>query len=302
MAKFRMSNIDEFGDPATLARYLGEQLISGRLTLVLGAGISKAFGLPEWDQLLGRLFAQHGESLPAQDAKRQAEFLRNKFYRNDSDKFRADVKKALYRDVGVSYEVVRRCDTLAAVGSLAMTSRRGSASQLITFNWDDLLETYLEYHGFVTASVDSDRHWATATDVTIFHPHGFLPLSATRRDSESIVFDQLSYTSIMGEEGRLWRQTLLSIMRSRTSILIGLSGNDDNLDLLLMECKGGHASMLERTAFWGVTYTTNDEDHETLFWKQRGVYPVVVTDYERDLPQRLFSIAQEAARSKRSSL
>jgi hypothetical protein len=299
MVKFRMSGVDEFSDRPTLEKYLADQLASSRLALVLGAGISKAFGLPAWEELLDRMFSLHSEPLPVRDAKRQAEFLRNKFYKDDQGRFLNDVHSALYRDVDTSYEVMRRCDTLAAIASLVMTSRRGSAAQIITFNWDDLLETYLEYHGFLTASVDSDRHWATSADVTIFHPHGFLPLDAVRHQTPSIIFDQWSYTSIMGEDGKLWRETLLSIMRARTSLLIGLSGNDDNLDSLLKECKGAHASGSEHTAFWGITYVTKQEEADLLFWQQRGIFPVIVADYERDLPQRLFEIAQLAAQSMR---
>jgi NAD-dependent SIR2 family protein deacetylase len=291
-----MTTLGEFDDQRTRDEYLAAQLRVDRIALILGAGISKAFNLPNWDELLALLFARKGEKPPNQDPKRQAEYLNNKFYEKDPQAFVDEVKEVLYLSIkDVGYETLRRCDTLAAIASLAMASRRGSASDIITFNWDDLLEIFLQYHGFRTESIVSDHHWSAAADVTIFHPHGFLPFSKGVQRSERIVFDQMSYTAIMGQQGQLWRSTLVSIMRCRTCVIIGLSGNDDNLDLLLSECKSSHASLQEQTAFWGVTYITSKQEVDHLFWKRRGIYPVVVDNYDRALPEALFRIPQIAA-------
>ncbi len=263
--------------------------------MVLGAGISKPFNLPTWRDLLINLYAKEKKTPPKKDPKRQAEDYRNSFYKDNLAGFLETVKVTLYKDVNASYEVLRRCDALAAVASLAMSSRRGSASEIITFNWDDLLETYLGYHGFVTSSVTSDSDWSTSADISILHPHGFLPLSAKRKPSSDIVFDQWSYSTIMGKEGSLWRQSLEVAMRGHTCLFIGLSGNDDNLDLLLKECESTHASRQEKTAFWAVTYTTSKEDADLEFWRRRRVFPVVVKNFTTDLPKKLFGIAQAAA-------
>jgi hypothetical protein len=292
-----MANTAEFEDDDTLTEYLGEQLATNRLAIILGAGVSVPFKLPTWETLLKRLFKTKGATPPrATDLKRKAEYFQSTYYKNDDNGFLDAVHESLYRTVNSSYEVMRRSDTLAAIASLAMTSRRGSASQVITFNWDDLLETYLEYHGFVTTPIASAVHWTTATDVCVFHPHGFLPLSNKRKRSSKIVFDQWSYTSIMGEKGRLWRESLSAVMKSRTCLFIGLSGNDDNLDLLLGECMDSHASTTEHSANWGIVYTSGKSQAEIEFWRKRKVFPVIVRDFEVDLPQRLFRISQAAAR------
>jgi hypothetical protein len=291
-----MATNDDFEDWDTLSDYLGDQLNGNRIALILGAGISKPLGLPKWDELMTRLYSAKGGIPPANDPKRQAEYFRTKFFKGDPQGFKLAVSKALYEDVDDSYETLRRCDTLAAIASLAMSSKRGSASQVITFNWDDLLETYLEYHGFVTSSILHDIHWATVSDTTIFHPHGFLPKNSKRKSTDNIVFDQWSYTSIMGNDGRIWRESLTAIMRTRTCLFIGLSGNDDNLDLLLHDCMNFHASNTESTANWGVVFTSTTDETELEFWKMRHVHPVVVKDFDRDLPQKLFCIPQSAAK------
>jgi hypothetical protein len=296
VTQIRMADIDQWDDEPTVFQYLGEQLAWDRLAIVLGAGVSSTFGLPGWKDLLRRLFATKSARLGARtDLKREAEHFRNKYYKGDTAAFLSAVQRALYKRVDVRYEVMRRSDTLAAIASLAMGSRRGSASQIITFNWDDMLEIYLEYHGFVTASVTSDRHWAPSADVAVFHPHGFLPFAPKRTPSKDIVFDQWSYTSIMGPKGRLWRETLSSVMRRRTCIFIGLSGNDDNLDLLLQDCMKTHASRLEQSAYWGITFSASASAREVEFWKRRRVHTIVVNDYKKDLPRHLFQIVQSAA-------
>ena len=299
MVRVRMPSVDDFENDSTLLNFLSDQLLGGNLTILLGAGISVYFGLPSWRELIERLFASKRSTVPNIDQKRQAEYFRNKFYPDDKLGFLNAVKSALYQDVKADFDVMRGHTTLAAISSLVMASKRGSASEVITFNWDDLLEIYLEYHGFVTLSIGEEHHWSGNSDVTVLHPHGLLPLSDRRRPTHDIVFDQLSYTEVIGNQASPWRQLLLSIMRAHTCLFIGLSGNDDNLDSLLMACKQTHASVEEGSPYWGIAFTTSNDEPTTMFWKSRGVFLKQISDYDHELPQFLFQICQIAA-SKRA--
>ncbi len=299
MAKVTMAKRADFDDPLKLRRYLAQQLDRGRLALVLGAGISTAFRLPSWPDLLRRLYAQQRNKPPTNaDLKQQADYFRVTYYQNDKPGFIKAVREALYQGMSINFQDLRRNATLGAIGSLVMASQRGSASEVVTFNWDNLLELYLEYHGFVTRTARDERHWAGRADVSVLHPHGYLPFDPKEKGSDDIIFDQTSYAEVIGKEDKPWRQKLLTLFRSHTCVFIGLSGTDDNLISLLQTCKPQHASRNENTHFWGITFTTSKSAPQAKLWEQRGVYSRTISNYTTELPQILFEICQEAARQR----
>ena len=297
MGKAVMALHDDFDDRQQLVEYLARQLLFGRLAVVLGAGISRPFGLPDWNELVEGLFATRSESPPNGSPERQAEYYRLKYCSSDPKQLVDAIHDVLYSKVSADFASLRKNGTLAAIGSLVMASHRGSASEVLTFNFDNLLELYLAYHGFVTAPVFRESHWTQTADVTIYHPHGFIPFDADEEGSNGneVVLDQSSYSAVVGKAENPWRQTALTILRRRTCLFIGLSGKDDNLDSMMMESREQHASRDENTLYWGITFSTSDDDCARRIWQERGVYYCKIEDYENDLPGFLFSICQNAA-------
>jgi hypothetical protein len=262
---------------------------------VLGAGISKPFGLPEWGELVQRLFAAQSETPPPEAPERQAEYFRLKHFEKNPRGFTDAIHKALYVGVSADFAALRANGTLAAIGTMVMASHRGSVSDVVTFNFDNLLELFLGYHGFVTASVFREFHWAQSSDVAIYHPHGLIPFDPNQERSDKPVFDQSSYSAVVGKADSPWRQTILTILRRRTCLFVGLSGRDDNLDSMLQECRDQHASRGENAAYWGVAFSSTDDDVARRIWQNRGVFFNKVVDYDHDLPAFLFAICQKAA-------
>ncbi len=297
MSKVNMACHDDFNARQQLIDYLAYQLVHGRLALVLGAGISVPFGLPDWERLIKQLFDNKSVSPPSGPPEWQVEYFRVKYYKADSRGFVDAIHKVLYDHVKADFSTLRGNGTLTAIGSLVMASRRGSASDVITFNFDNLLEMFLGYHGFVTASIFTKSHWAQAVDVTIYHPHGLIPFDPNqeRSDGGDVIFDQSSYSSVVGKADDPWRQTVLTILRRRTCLFIGLSGKDDNLDSMMKECRNQHACRDENTAYWGVTFSTNDDDVARTIWQERGIFYNRIADYAQDLPEFLFAICQKSA-------
>src|SRR5215213_1446730 len=276
-----MSVRDEWENAAYVQRFLAGQLLKGRLALLLGAGVSLSFGLPSWPDLLDRLFSAKGEPTPTGHRLEQlAEHFRRKFYKGDDQGYLEAVRAALYRNAKIDFYNLRRHSGLAAIGALVMSSSRGSASTIISFNFDDLLERYLEFHGFVTMSVGEEVHWSESVDVTIIHAHGLLPSSSSlgRRLSSRIILDQESFSKVIGKEGNPLRQEMVTILRTHTCLFIGLSGDDVNLDSVLFDAKKGHAANDEGHLFWGVKFTDRDDAVERGNWEERGVSCVRV-DY-----------------------
>jgi hypothetical protein len=176
-----------------------------------------------------------------------------------------------------------------------MASRRGSAAKVITLNFDDLIEIYLEFHGFTTATIHNGCHWAAQEDVIIYHPHGYLPL-AHSGNSESIVLGETSFYEVISSD--LWRPILATALRQHTFLYIGLSGNDIHLKSHWVELKNLHAISRDRICYHGVRFATSScDDDRTLIMQDWGVHTHRLTSHD-DLPDFLFRVCQ-AAREKR---
>lgn len=299
MVRLNMNFRDQWDNRNTLLNYLADQLAWGRLAIILGAGTSISLGLPNWPTLVKRLFEKASEPVPDEsNLELLAEHFRRTFFGNDHEGYVSAIHDALYKGVDVSFEALMKGSTLAAIGSLVMASHRGSAAEVVTFNFDNLLELFLAYHGFVTYAVTEGHQWATRSDVTVHHPHGFIPHDLSAGFSDQIIFDQISYDKVIGDAKHPWRQRILTLMRTHTCLFIGLSGRDGNLGNLLHECNNLHASSSEHSAFWGLTFTTSDNVVLKGFWEERGVFSHRLSDYGTELPAFLFEICQISAANK----
>jgi NAD-dependent SIR2 family protein deacetylase len=294
-----MVHRDEFAAEDKLREYLADQLLAGRLALILGAGVSVPFGLPQWPALVTSLYATKSAAPPAnQSVERQAEVFRLTHFQNDRPGFLAAVRAAMYSGADTSFAALRKNETLAAIASLVMASHRGSASEVITFNFDDLLEVYLRYNGLIATSISTATDWSGYSDVTVYHLHGLLPSDRALTTSENIIFDQQSFSAMIGDDKNPWRQLVMSILRRKTCLFIGLSGHDNHLDSLLLAANDQHACRQASTTFWGVTFSTNSDSAPQMIWESRGVFYKVISDYDAALPNFLFSICQEAAKRR----
>lgn len=291
MAKFIMGTADDWGEATQRNEYLAEQLLRGRLALLLGAGISKPFNLPIWKGIVNDLYSRKEDTPPEGTLTYQAEIFRHRHYQDDQDGFPKAVGDCLYDDAKISFEALRANATLGAIGSLVMASMRGRAGSVVTFNWDNLLEMYLKYHGVVTASIPWERHWNESVDVCVLHPHGLIEYE-TRKVLGKLVFDQSSYAIV---QEQAWEPTLMSILYRHTCLLIGLGVTDPHLDSLLFKAKNLNASNEHSTLYWAVNFARNPKPEDRKMWHDRGVYCWSVTDFETDLPRVLFDICQRAA-------
>lgn len=290
---------DSWQEEAILIDYLARQLTRGRLGLFLGAGVSQFYGLPDWDALLLGLARRNGEAYSkGTEPIAKAGYLRAKYYKGQKSRFIKDVREELYDGATLDFSRIRQNPTLAAIGSLVMSSKRGSAAKVFTLNYDDLLEIYLEYHGFTTAVVWSERHWAQNEDVTVYHPHGFLPL-AERDESEDIVLGSTQYHQIMQSD--FWRPLLQTDLRTHTFIYIGLSGTDMHLQHLLEAIDGKHAIADEFTRYHTVRFALEGKPDEVgPVLEEKGVFTHSLPDYDQ-LPEFLFRICQTARELRMAS-
>lgn len=283
-----MSSPSDWDNRERLLDLLAHRLVRKRLSLFLGAGASHAFKLPDWTRLVDNLYAQKALTRPSsRNDTADAESLLVEHYKSDRVAFAKDVQKALYQDYKHDPSVIETNPLLTAIGALVMSSARGSVAQVMTFNYDDLLEVYLSWRGLTVASVDHLPAWNSDADVEVLHPHGLLHTDMTA-PTRGLVLTRLDYDGIVGNSADLWRQRMIGILRSTTCLFIGLSGDDANLTSMLVEVKKAHSS---REPYWGVRFGC---DTKGPTWSARGVYPLHLKNHD-ETPALILDICRRAA-------
>jgi hypothetical protein len=255
-----------------------------------------------WDELVARMCdaTGYGSFTKGASSLRRAQPIKDTSFPASSDysAFLELVQKCLYQGVKIDLEELTGHKLLAAIGSLVMASRRGSASQVITLNFDDVLETYLEYYGFDVASIIDERHWAPTSDVIIYHPHGFLPYQRERKRSDKIVLSSDEFYKVITDTpDNAWRLLLLSLLRTHTLLHIGLSGEDMNIESLMPKVGPLHAGLPKEAAYLAVRFALASEANKNRdiiqVSKTNGIFTHLLERWS-DLPGFLFSICQKA--------
>jgi len=289
----------QFNDDDSLTSYLADELKNSRLALILGSGISADFKLPTWDALIDSCCKEKNISIrnPRPDNLDLAEDVR--IACNDNQRYLDLVKAKLFDGVDISFQALCSNKTLSALGALVMSSVRGSVSNVITYNFDDLLELYLDYHGFKTHVVSDLPVWNETADVRIIHPHGYLPSHPRHNRTNWIVFDRESY-SARAALHLIWMEEQLPVLRRNTCLFVGLSPRDEEIGKLVAHVKNSHPCKSAGVPFWAIRFSTSSGDSEadrrdSIKMSERGIFLKFVSDYHTALPSFLFAICQKAA-------
>ncbi len=274
-------------------RLCAEQLRERRLALVVGAGVSQGFKLPNWEILTERICAACTAAVPPGDLtlEEKAEYIWANHCNRDDREFALLVRDALYAEYSFDLATLTSNSLLAAIGALVLPSRLGAVHQVVSFNFDEVLETYLGHLGFLVDTIVDVPCWATQGDVAIAHPHGLLPRSGPPRGK--LVFTSASFGRVTGDITSAWHRELLAVMSSHFCLFVGLSGKDENLMSLAQRVQPQHASKENGFAYWGVRLAKPDDSRRHK-WEERGIAQVPVSYSE--IPDRLFSIRQAAGR------
>lgn len=215
--------VEAFEAQTEATKYLADHLGSGSLALVLGAGVGIPLGFPSWDGLVRRCFELQALEPPGQNLELEASRLEEHCKRNKIE-LRDVVHAGLYSGGRPSSRELTSSLRLSAIGALLMGSRRGSVQTVITFNYDSLLEEYLAIHGYHSRVVSSLPALHGGEDVTIFHPHGYLPAEpslGTR--SSSLVLTKESFNLLLGDPASPWVAFIRHVVRTKVLLFVGIS-------------------------------------------------------------------------------
>jgi len=209
----------------------------GRLSVVAGAGIGVAAGLPTWPEMLDRLIAGYvtrmyspvlgengSETLvqTLQDEFRHlspivsAQFIQSRFSKDD---FVELLRRALYEGTGSLLQPPVLCCLIARLAK--------KLHSIVTFNFDDLLEQALAEAGIAFTSIAEANHLSNIRGLPVYHPHGYLPRNETK--SARIVLAESQYHDQYFAQ-HSWTNIVVSrILMESTCLFIGTSLSDPNL-------------------------------------------------------------------------
>jgi hypothetical protein len=274
---------------AELAGYLRK----GQLALLLGAGVSQGLGLPNWARLV-ELCEEACSITPdlSLDLMKRMDVVRRS--RKKSGDFNELVHKALYSSMGgtQSYpDSLLQNRMLIALGALVMSSVRGSVTDVLTLNFDDVLDWYLHLHGFKTQVVtDLPTLVSASVDVRILHLHGFLPLSPRFEASEWLVLTYDDLAKRLSPSGGAWQTAISAMLQGKILVSVGTSMNDMDIDVQIR-----HAHELvdgKRPTGYILNREISEDQAEAM--EEWGLVPVSFENYE-DVPEFLLNVCQRAA-------
>ncbi len=221
-----------------------ERVRPGRVTLLLGAGISIPAKIADWASLAKRI----DPSIDVADARLRAEvplLFQMAFERLAArdPRFQDTLRAALYRDAIApdrAWLDANADSSLAVFARLLVAERRRPRSRVervVTFNADDLLESAVDALRDESERVlwpivrGSDRPFRDEPAIPVYHAHGFLPRDpSSRKDApESLVFTDLQYWSTVAEPSSFANRVLANALHDGPCVFVGLSMTDVNL-------------------------------------------------------------------------
>ena len=235
----------------TQLKNLRESYVNQKLILVLGAGISQDYGLPDWNTLLQKLLIKSLESEPEtnNDSKNTANLLKAIFSPNplvlarniqlrcrNSNRgelsFEQDVRDAIYEEINndiispIFKEIRQFC---------IAPGKSPNLDSIITFNYDDILENCLSQLEIEIPfkSIYSAGMRSKSGELPIYHVHGYLPRNIELKSENKITLSEDIYHQLYTDIYYWSNIVQINKFTNFTCLFIGTSFTDPNLRRLL---------------------------------------------------------------------
>lgn len=232
----------------------------GDLSLYLGAGVSKASGLPSWEEFVQALYFR---TLKAESSINQLKPFPNYLFalaewvlkqKNEpldiiirkikqwykGDDFIGMMGETLYAGFNFGYSVnnlstqlLAQNQTLNAVVECCKRSVPGVSGvrSVITYNYDNLLELGLKKYPAVEKKfqvIYKREQNIEARKIPIYHVHGYIPFKKEKVNYDDIIFSEDQYNRAF-QDPFFWGNVVqVNQLTSGTGLMIGQSLSDRN--------------------------------------------------------------------------
>ena len=209
----------------------------GRNALILGAGVSKNAGLPLWEELLRDIFV----NVRTPKIKKEFDMISKSCGYSAIIKAQylsevaGDIKRihSIIKPMLNSYKRRINNELHLSLVELIKTKR---VDEVLTFNYDDLLEDALDADQETTDMFYTvyDNNRELTDKMPIFHLHGYVPLNKERNSTfPTPIITEKEYHQLYKHSFHWSNITMLNALNTKTCFFIGLSMLDPNMRRLL---------------------------------------------------------------------
>lgn len=222
----------------------------GHNTFFFGAGLGPDVNMPTWKELLCDLMEKAQNK--SKSAIGRADYSDIDTSCNHSaliigryiesgfasmDEFKRQMHASLYKN-----NPKPTSDLFKAIVAAIKTDK---VNQVVTFNYDDLVETALTNNGVEVHSVFDRTHFS-GNEFPVYHVHGMIP--QFRQIDSTPVLSEKEYHTLYKESFHWSNVIQLQALSCTTCFFIGLSMNDPNLRRLLDISSNGMGALSKDTA------------------------------------------------------
>ena len=206
---------------------------ANNLVLVCGAGVSVGSGIPSWDDLLDSLFDKRYKTDGRNDKSLSkylkennssiivAQYLESLIESKEkNESFEESVRDVLYENVK---------EPGGCIPAISKLCKNRKVNEIITFNFDDLVETCLEKNNTSCNSVYSENGKTNPEKVNVYHIHGYLPREIKLTEDNKIVLTEETYHSQYIDPYTWGNLVILNCLHHKTCLFVGISFTDPNM-------------------------------------------------------------------------
>lgn len=265
-------------------------LKDNKVSLFLGAGVSRLVGSIGWDKLLNELCLKRRLSIDTNSDKRCISGLeKGRYIIDDYIGKKNSIPKRFYEDMRTFlYSNIKR-QSNDIIEIIATLITKCKIESVITYNYDDLVEqeindNYLKYHIKCQPIYDKSGPIADNRQY-IYHVHGYL--SKDHIQSKEIILGEKEYHKVYQDSYNWSNVEQLHALNRSTCFFIGLSMTDPNLRRLMDISFDGSDKKLVHYAF--LCKMDHDISLTSLIMHDFGVNCIWYDNHE-DLTGLLYSL------------
>ena len=224
-----------------------------KLTIFVGAGISKSSGLPDWESLMNMI--RDELETDEKDYLKLAQFYYNHLKDNKSD-------EKYYRKLS---EFIPKDKKPSVIHELIFKLK---PKNIITTNWDNLLEISAKNQILIYETISKDE------DLIKSDLHNYIIKMHGDIDNKNIVFKEEDYIDY-SKKFPIIENYVKSILSTNVTLFMGYSYSDINLKYIIKWLQH-HSSHKPKILFLDVSGKT--QDHQINYLEDYGITTILAKD------------------------